>query len=210
MRVIEPMTFLTDYVLGAVSLWLSVRLFAHGRREGQRAVTFWATGFAMLGIAALTGGAYHGLPLVLGQTAAKILWKATVYSIGLASLLFFTSAVMATVTKPLRRWLLYLAAAKLLVYGTWMSFHDAFAYVIYEYSPTLVVILALQVYAGFKRKAASAPWVVAGVLLSFAGAAIQMSGLAPHRHFNHNDLYHVIQIVAMIALYKGGRLLRDL
>jgi Family of unknown function (DUF6962) len=29
------------------------------------------------------------------------------------------------------------------------------------------------------------------------------------RHFNHNDLYHVIQMVGMYVFYKGAILLRD-
>ena len=33
--------------------------------------------------------------------------------------------------------------------------------------------------------------------------------LALHRHFNHNDLYHVIQIVALYLFYRGGALLVD-
>jgi hypothetical protein len=33
---------------------------------------------------------------------------------------------------------------------------------------------------------------------------VQMSGFALHRHFNHNDLYHVIQIVALWLLHLGG------
>jgi hypothetical protein len=40
-------------------------------------------------------------------------------------------------------------------------------------------------------------------------AAVQASGFALHRHFNHNDLYHVVQIAAMVLFYTGARRLRD-
>jgi hypothetical protein len=39
---------------------------------------------------------------------------------------------------------------------------------------------------------------------------VQATGLAPHPNFNHNDLYHVIQIAAMVLLYRGARRLSDL
>jgi hypothetical protein len=52
-------------------------------------------------------------------------------------------------------------------------------------------------------------WILAGVAVSVIAALVQASGLALHRHFNHNDLYHVIQIAAMALLYKGARRLRD-
>jgi hypothetical protein len=52
-------------------------------------------------------------------------------------------------------------------------------------------------------------WILAGVAVSVAAALVQASGLDLHRHFNHNDLYHVIQIGAMCLLYRGARLLTD-
>jgi hypothetical protein len=41
------------------------------------------------------------------------------------------------------------------------------------------------------------------------GLAIQMSGFGLHRDFNHNDIFHVIQIVAMFLFFKGARDLQD-
>jgi hypothetical protein len=38
---------------------------------------------------------------------------------------------------------------------------------------------------------------------------VQARRLAPHRLFNHNDLYHVIQMVALYAFYRGGLQLVD-
>jgi hypothetical protein len=52
-------------------------------------------------------------------------------------------------------------------------------------------------------------WILAGVAVSVGAALVQASGFALHRHFNHNDLYHVIQIAAMLLLYRGARELRD-
>ena len=50
----------------------------------------------------------------------------------------------------------------------------------------------------------SAVWGV-----SVIAACVQASGFALHRHFNHNDLYHVIQIAAMVLFFIGCRRLRD-
>jgi hypothetical protein len=46
-------------------------------------------------------------------------------------------------------------------------------------------------------------WMLAGVGASLAAALVQASGFALHRHFNHNDLYHVVQIAAMLLFYRG-------
>ena len=54
-----------------------------------------------------------------------------------------------------------------------------------------------------------AGWVAAGVAVSFAGAVVQQSGFSLHRHFNHNDIFHLIQMAGLYLLYRGGVLLRD-
>jgi hypothetical protein len=48
---------------------------------------------------------------------------------------------------------------------------------------------------------------VGGILLSFVGAAIQQSGFSLHQHFNHNDLFHIVQMGAFYLLYRGGKVL---
>ena len=49
----------------------------------------------------------------------------------------------------------------------------------------------------------------AACLVSLVGGIVQARRVAPHRHFNHNDLYHVIQMVALYLFYRGGALLVD-
>jgi hypothetical protein len=46
-----------------------------------------------------------------------------------------------------------------------------------------------------------------GMVVSFLAAGVQMSGMTLHRHFNHNDLYHVIQMAGFYLLYRGGGML---
>jgi hypothetical protein len=44
--------------------------------------------------------------------------------------------------------------------------------------------------------------------MAFAGTAVQQSGFSFHKHFNHNDIYHVFQMGSMFLLYKGVILLK--
>jgi hypothetical protein len=50
-----------------------------------------------------------------------------------------------------------------------------------------------------------ATWILAGLGVSVAAALVQRSGFALHPHFNHNDLYHVVQMLGTWLLYRGGR-----
>ena len=73
----------------------------------------------------------------------------------------------------------------------------------------MLLIIILQIFARVKYRAASAAWLISGIIVSFIAAGIQLSGFTMHEHFNHNDLYHVIQILAMYIIYRGVILLRD-
>lgn len=209
MNIAEPMTLLTDYLLAGLVFYLGLQLQAESRRSGQQSVRFWAVGFHASAAAALTGGTYHGFLPFLGVLPAALLWKLTVFAVGVAALFLFAGAVMATLKGAVRRWLLALAVIKFFIYLGWMTFHDAFRFVIYDYVPALLGIAALAGHAALSRRERFAPWLLAGVAVSFAAAGIQASGLTLHRHFNHNDLYHVVQMGAFWLLYKGGLRLRD-
>jgi hypothetical protein len=52
-------------------------------------------------------------------------------------------------------------------------------------------------------------WIAAGVAIGVAGLGIQMSGWRLHEAFNHNDIFHVIQIAAIYLFFKGARRLQD-
>ena len=92
--------------------------------------------------------------------------------------------------------------------GGWQS-HSDFKYVVYDYAPAMGVILILQVISSRARIRRRRMDHRRNPVLSFAGAGVQQSGFSLHRNFNFNDIYHVIQMVAMYLLYRGGIHLRD-
>lgn len=178
----EPVTLLTDYLLGAVSAWLGIRLLRFSRH--------WALAFLALALAAFLGGTWHGL------IQSDLLWKATVLSVGVASFGMVVGSARIAAQGLLLQALTGFAAAKLLAYSAWMLFHDDFVWVIADTGSALAIVGALHLW---RRNG----WMVAAVAVSVAAALVQASGLALHRHFNHNDLYHVIQIAAMLLFYRG-------
>jgi hypothetical protein len=63
--------------------------------------------------------------------------------------------------------------------------------------------------AYIKRRDGTVKWLVWGIVVTLFGVTVQQSGLPRHQNFNHNDAYHIIQIVALYFLYCCGRTLRD-
>ncbi|ALC16284.1 hypothetical protein DSOUD_1505 [Desulfuromonas soudanensis] len=209
MTISEPMTLFTDSLLAGVVFYFALRLQGLWRAGRQLSVRLWAGAFFASSLAAASGGTYHGFRPALGETGAFLLWKITVAAIGLTGLLMVCSMAMAVLRGRGRRALVGLAFLQYLLYLGWMGGHDAFLYVILDYVPALLCVLFLQLYDGWRVGAPAAPWLAGGVVMSFAAAAIQASGFTLHPHFNHNDLYHVVQLGAFYLLYRGGALLAD-
>jgi len=207
MTITEPMTLFTDYALAGVTGWLSWRLWA--AREAHAARRLWSIAFGALALAALAGGSNHGFALLLPETALAALWKVTVLSVGIASFGMLYGSATATTADGARRLLLVLAGAKLALYSLWMLGHDDFIFVIADTGTAMAGIAALHLWSLLRFRDGASRWILGAVGISALAAAVQASGYDPHPHFNHNDLYHVIQIVAMILYYKGARLLRD-
>jgi hypothetical protein len=161
------------------------------------------------GLASLAGGTFHGFSTLLSEAALQSLWKVTTYAIGLASFFLLTGTFSACILPSVRRFALLIPYVQLIVYALWMATHDDFRYAIYDYAFTNLSIVVLQLHAGISRRAVSAPWLIGGVLVSFLAAAAQVSGVSLHQHFNHNDLYHVIQMGGMYLFYRCALVLKD-
>jgi Family of unknown function (DUF6962) len=180
----EPTTVITDYALGAVSIFLSLRLIDASR--------FWALAFFALGLGALLGGTWHGF------WQSDLLWKATTLSVGGASFGMVAGSADAATTGKLRAGLIAFAVVKLLAYAAWMLHHDEFIWVVADTASALLIVAILHAWR-FNV------WILSGVAVSVLAGLAQASGFALHQRFNHNDLYHVLQIAAMFLFYRGVR-----
>ncbi|MEX2304167.1 MAG: hypothetical protein WD733_24705 [Bryobacterales bacterium] len=70
-------------------------------------------------------------------------------------------------------------------------------------------ILWPSIGPGPRRKAAH-QWLKRGLYVTLGGAAIVLGGRGLHQHFNHNDLYHVVQMAGLYCLYRGSLALEGL
>ncbi len=185
MTINEPMTLATDYLLTIAAAVFAIRLWRTNRQ--------WALAFLFTAAGSFFGGTYHGFQPVVGALTAIVLWKLTVFSIGLASFFLVIGS---------SRKLLLVALVKLIAYMSWMTTHSEFVWVIIDYGIALLIVGVVVLV----RRGPATPWVIGSILVSVIGALVQMSGLSLHAQFNHNDLYHLIQLVALWLLHRGGKL----
>ncbi len=200
MNISEPATLLTDYLMAGLALAWFMRLA--GQRSGA-ALGSWRSAFLLLALSSFLGGTYHGFQAMLPPPVPDSLWRATLASAALASLFLMKAGVCQFGTRGRRAWtgLAYAKAGTALAVGqAWPDFLVVLA----DFALSVAVVAALafpHLRAGWNAAAK----FLAGTGLFVLGGTVQALGLAPHPAFNHNDLFHVIQILGNFMFYLCAR-----
>jgi hypothetical protein len=194
----------TDYLLAAVAAVLAV-LLLQPRGAGDLPRQMWGWALSVTALAALVGGTFHGFRDRLPPRRAEALWRMTLLLSAVASCLLLLGAALWIEMAALRILLLVVAALKLGAASLYLWRRGRFSVITYDAGISLLLILALTVWRLFAGTIGDAGWwIVAGVAAALAGAIMQWKEWHLARHFNHNDLFHVAQMVACYLLYRGA------
>lgn len=205
----EPVTTITDLILAVECFLLGHLLFWSDSRHFIRS---WALVLLFLGFAALFGAVAHGAaPYMENLPWLLITWPATIFAIVSASV-FLHVAWVEEFFPQFKKILFVLVGIVsvfffLHVFGYLTILNPSgflsFTVAIYSYAPAILIHLVLNFQRYLKARRLSYSLVCFGILLTVLGTLIQMFKIAPHEHFNHNDLYHVIQMLSIFVIYKG-------
>ena len=200
----ELTTAATDAALALLAL-LCIRWLATRRSADPRKVTLWILVLALLALASILGAVAHGLEL--SERAAFFLWQPLYLSLGLVVALFVVAAVYDGFgPDTARRWLIPALVVGALFYLVTLLFPDTFlVFVLYE---AAAMLAALALYGRLARRTRKRwAWlIVLGIALNIVAAAIQASGtvrldlVVP---FDHNGVFHLVQMVAIVVLVAG-------
>lgn len=205
----EPMTVITDLMITALAIYFARQLSAQYGVTLANNQWHWMWAFRMLGLGAFLGAVSHGWGPYMSEFSRDLLWKATTWSIGCVS--FFIIMATLHVLFPFKTVQLvrYVPLTLLVIYLVTITRDPAFLNVIRFYAPAMAFTLIAMIILYFTKETGGTGSVALGLLISFAAAGVQVSGFSIHKHFNHNDLYHVIQMVGMVFLFRGAQRLED-
>lgn len=208
-RVEEPATLVTDLVLaGFAGYWAATLVgAAAGRGDAGVATLVWGAAFVATALAATLGGIVHGFQERMGPRYARPLWRATLHFVTLGSAAMLAAAVIVFAEPWVRGVGLAAVALKLLATSALIAARPEFKIALVDHAIALAGVLALQLAAASTYGAASAPWIIVGIVVSVLAGGVQALRISPHPRFDHNALYHVVQIGALWLLYRGGLLL---
>ena len=203
MAIGNPTNLVTDYLLGALALYWGRLTWIDASENPHPSKKPWALALYGLAAASFLGGTYHSFFEAPPPAAGAILWRLTMVAIGLVSAAMLTAAASLAFNQPVARGVAAFAALKFFAFAIWIQSNPEFLWAILDYVPSMLVVLAVALWKA--RTGKPSGWGAAGgVLVSFAAAGIQQSGFSLHEHFNHNDLYHVVQVVGTYLLYRAG------
>ena len=202
--VTEQTTAATDAVLGILSLACAVFLYRIGENKRWKA-NLWVWVFGLLATASFFGAVAHGFKMSKELNTA--LWYPLNLSLGLL-VGFILVGVVYDIWGEVRarRVLPIMALVGVGFFIFTQIFPDSFlVFIIYE---ALVLIFAMGAYIrlGAKARLAGAWFMVGGILLSIAAAVVQATNLFSFTFiwsFDHNGVFHLIQMVAVLFLFLG-------
>jgi hypothetical protein len=188
-------------VLAAVCVVLGLRLW----RLAPAASRLLAGVLFLTAIAAAVGGTEHGLRPRLGPGTRWWIWEVTYVAIGAANALLVITAGWLVFGRRGRVLVTAFAALRFAAYVVVLTGNQHFRHVVMDFLVTLS-FLALVSFRGLATRQPWGGWLLGAVVASVVGALIQRSGFALHQHFNHNDLFHVVQTLGVWLFYRAGKL----
>lgn len=203
-EVTELTTAATDAAIAVISL-VCLLVLSRYRLEHRWRVGIWSWVFGLLAVASILGAIAHGLQLT--STTQELLWRPLFLSLGLVVAMFVVGAVFDFKGKhaarvaliPMLGLALGFFAVTQVASGTFLIF------VAYE-AVAMLAVLGMYLSLALKGQLKGAAVIATGVVLNIVAAGIQASetiSLIIVVPFDHNGIFHLVQIVALVVLTLG-------
>jgi len=205
---LEQTTAATDIVLALVAFGGIVFLLGLLLNSGELwKISIWSAAIGSIGLAAALGAVAHGL--ILSRTLHHFSWLVLNLALSLAISLFVVGVVydlwgfeVSLKTLPI------LVITGLGFYLTTLFYPGIFfLFIVYE-GVALVFALAAYIYLTIQQDLPGAYLMAAGVLASIIAAGIQANKPVVVTfiwRFDHNGIYHLVQVVGLLLLFAGLR-----
>lgn len=203
-QVDEPVTTLSDLAMSVIGSVLAVRLFGVGE---EPAATLLSAGLASVALSALLGAVFHGYMRRWRPTVQDRVWVAVLAATGVTNLLLLLAIATAAFRGVAALLVVVVACAKSARYLLSIRGDDDFGPAIVDSGITIVAVTLIALWSfAFDGTGEWPPWVLAACAATVVGGWIQYHGKGLHEHLNHNDIFHLLQIVACFLFYRGGLL----
>jgi hypothetical protein len=200
----EPDVALTDFALAVECVVLALALLSN-RKWMEPMHRHFAALFLTIALGSALGGVWHGFLNTYDSIASRIVWAATLLSLGLTGLVLWFLVAEFGLYRPWRSVIRVFGVIVFALYALAVVFvTQRFQLAVLNLVPALMFLLAGLV-GEYRRRGAGALLVgILGILLIFAATLLQQMRVDIHPvYFTHNAVYHALQGAAFLMLFKS-------
>ncbi|RPI79959.1 MAG: hypothetical protein EHM45_00765 [Desulfobacteraceae bacterium] len=201
--VFEQTTAATDLLLGLLALGMFLALHRLKIADSLKQ-KYWMSMYAFLAGASILGAIAHGF--AMNKTSNYILWYPLYFSLAGVIVFFLIGAVHELGGRNLSQKILPWFALLAFVVYLFTAIPDSFLlFIIYE-GLGMLASLGIFIYLFIRDREKRALWMIAGIIVTIGAAAVQALGPFQWRliwTFDHNGLFHLIQIPGMILIFTA-------
>ena len=170
-------------------------------------IKIWSWAFAVIGLCGILGAIAHGLELT--EAKHRQIWNLLNLGLGLAVSIFVIGVIYdlwgLAHSRKMLPWMMVTAAGFYLITRLYTGIF--FAFIVYE---ALALLFALVAYSwlALKGQLEGAVVMALGILISILAAGIQANKKVFVKlivEFDHNGIFHIVQIIGMLFLLAGLR-----
>ena len=205
----EQTTAITDIILALVAFGGILFLVWQPANINELwKLTIWSAALGMIGLAASLGAAAHGL--IISRTVYDRIWQLLNMTLALAVSLFVVGVVydLWGPTACFKALPVMLFAGLVFFVATLVYPGIFFVFIVYQ-GLSLIFAFSAYVYLTVRGGLTGAGFMAAGILLSILAAGIQANqsiSLTVVWRFDHNGIYHIVQVIGLMLLVYGIRL----
>jgi len=191
-RIYEPMTVLTNFILTGMCWYFFKKLKANDRN--------WALFFLFLACSTFFAAIGHGYADTLDN---PVKFVARIFAI--LSVMFGGVASIRTLSNLRSRNLLTaFMFVQSLVFLGWLIAVNTFVPIKLNSVVGLgVIVLGIHLYHLIREKAARDLWIVTGILVSASAAIVNTYQIGLSPNFTYHDVGHVVMMVGLLIMYQG-------
>lgn len=201
-KIQEPVTSLTDLIVGVACIWCFFLLKKQNRPE--KPFVYFRLFFILMGIATILAG-------ILGHAffyAAGMWLKAPGWIISMISIMCIERGCIEHATPLIKpRIVSVFKVVNIIELLTFMFL--AFYFLEFKYVQAhstyglVVVVFAFELYVYRKTRMESIKYILYAVASMVVCATVYLTKLSIHPYFNHADLAHMFMLLSAILAYKG-------
>jgi hypothetical protein len=201
----EPAVAISDVALALVATACAV-LMARAPAHDPILRRWFVGIFGAVALSSLLGGLDHGFLRDPPGAAHAVVWPLVLLAIGAAGLALAGVAIWLSFFGLRMRRGIGLAALLFAGYAVLvLSGRQDFSLAIAAYLPATLWLLAVLLWRWRQERLPGARLAASGLALTLAASAIQHFQVdLPRFALDHNTLYHLVEIVALVALLAGA------